>query len=355
MKLKIFSDRRFLPSGIAHELIFNPFWGTHQEIPALPGSSYYDVFDRYLLLGKSIFELSSIDDADLVIFPGNLEKVFELSYLKLASELAEKAKQKKKLTAGFFWGDCSDIELPISCDIIFRNSLYRSSRGASDFAYPNWTTDFVKTYFDDEIPVRQKSDTPVVGFCGFIGKPDIKLYVKQLLFQFRKLQGRDFPPPHYTGHLLREKALSILSKSSLIKTNFILRDRMGFVGQSSEIHETYRQMYVRNMQESDYIFCCRGYGNYSYRFYEVLSCGRIPVFLDTDCVLPYDFDIDWQKYCVWIKQEELPMIAEKIAEFHENISFQEFINLQRKCYNIWKERLSPEGFLYNFNRHLFEI
>jgi len=49
----------------------------------------------------------------------------------------------------------------------------------------------------------------------------------------------------------------------------------------------------------------------SYRLYEALCCGRIPVFIDTDCVLPYDFMIDWKKYFVWVDQSELPLIAEK--------------------------------------------
>lgn len=352
MILKIFSDRRFLPSGVAHEQIFYPFWGTSPENMILPGASYYEAFERYIKIGRAIFQLSSLEEAELVIFPGNLEKIFDPKYLNLATELVEIAKQKKKLTAGFFWGDCSDKKLPISCDIVFRNAFYQSTRSSSDFAYPNWTLDFTKTYFNDRVPFRKKSGKPVVGFCGFIGKSDIKFYTKRLLYQFKKLTGNIYPPPHYIGHLLRKQAFSLLSKSKLVKANFIIRDNMGFVSQSPANHETYRKTYIQNMLDSDYIFCCRGYGNHSTRFYEVLSCGKIPVFLDTDCVLPYDFEIDWKKYCVWIKQEELPIIAEKITEFHEKLSPQEFVDLQHECYKIWTKKLSPEGFFSNLNKHL---
>jgi len=72
-----------------------------------------------------------------------------------------------------------------------------------------------------------------------------------------------------------------------------------------------RLEFLQNMIGSDYVFCCRGAGNFSYRLYEALCCGRIPVFIDTDCVLPYDFMIDWKKYFVWVDQSELPLIAEK--------------------------------------------
>jgi hypothetical protein len=355
MKLKLFSDQRFLPGGIAHESILSPFWGNSFANAELPGASYYEALGQYSNLGQSFFELSSLEEADVIIFPGNLEKVFDPRYLSLATELSEKARLTGKLTAGFFWGDCSDKSLPISCDLVFRNSLYRSHKSRCDFAYPNWTVDFVETYFDGNVPIRQKPSKPVIGFCGFIGSSDIKLYTKRFLYQFKKQLGRGFPPPHYTGHLLRKKALSALSNSKLIETNFVFRDNMGFVGQASTMHNAYRSMYVNNMQESDYLFCCRGYGNYSYRFYEVLSAGKIPIFLDTDCVLPYDFEIDWKKYCVWVKQEELPIIAEKIAEFHENLSPQEFVDLQYDCYKIWKEKLSPTGFFRNFYKHIYIV
>jgi hypothetical protein len=44
------------------------------------------------------------------------------------------------------------------------------------------------------------------------------------------------------------------------------------------------------------------------------------VFIDSDCILPYDFELDWKKYCVWIKEDEIPVIADKIMEFHEKFS-----------------------------------
>lgn len=113
-----------------------------------------------------------------------------------------------------------------------------------------------------------------------------------------------------------------------------------------------RQEYFQNMIDSDYILCCSGYENYSIRLYETLSCGRIPVFINTDCVLPYDFAIDWKKYCVWVDRSELSLIGEKILDFHNNLSTQEFIDLQHECRQFWEKWISPEGFFSNFYRHL---
>lgn len=77
-----------------------------------------------------------------------------------------------------------------------------------------------------------------------------------------------------------------------------------------------RYEFVKNMQESDYIINCRGSGNYSHRLIETLCCGKIPIFIDTDCVLPYDSAINWKNYCIWVEENEVPFIAEKVLDFH---------------------------------------
>jgi hypothetical protein len=113
-----------------------------------------------------------------------------------------------------------------------------------------------------------------------------------------------------------------------------------------------REEYVRNMVESDYILCSRGAGNFSYRLYETLSCGRIPVFVDTDCVLPYDFVAPWREHLVWVDESELASLGDRVAAFHEALSDREFEDLQRSCRRLWDEYIAPEGFFTRFHEHL---
>lgn len=105
------------------------------------------------------------------------------------------------------------------------------------------------------------------------------------------------------------------------------------------------------MLESDYIVCLRGGGNFSVRFYEALSLGKIPVFVDTDCVLPYDHLIDYRSFCVWIDQEKIPQISEAVAEFHSSISPEAFRELQLRCREMWRKYLSKDGFWRHFAMH----
>jgi hypothetical protein len=148
-----------------------------------------------------------------------------------------------------------------------------------------------------------------------------------------------------------------LGRNPRLRRNFVLRQHFfGGVWQRAETDwsavRAYRLEYVRNMVESDYVLCVRGDGNFSYRLYETLSCGRIPVFVDTDCVLPFHDELDWKSHCVWVDSRDVSRIDEIVLEFHERLSDREFVALQQSCRELWQRFLSPEGFFSHFYLHL---
>mgnify|MGYP002777057409 FL=1 len=352
MKLKLFSSKAYFSDKADCIPMLYPFWEYPPESSDDPKSG---MFDDYINVGNSLFELSPLEEADLAVLPTDWEPVLRLERQEAAVQFVQHIKQSDKRSISFFSGDCSHLQLPINTDLIFRHSLYRSIRELNSFAFPAWSEDFVQKYLNHQLLVRQKSAKPVVGFCGFAVTKSLKTYAKHFLYQGRKffLKEKAGVPPYNIGHVLRLWALSKLSKSKLIEPNFVQRDYPVFFTEPDfAFQQRMRMEYVQNMVDSDYVFCCRGSGNYSFRFYETLSCGRIPVFVDTDCVLPYDFAVNWKNYCVWVKETELHKIDEKIAEFHERISPQEFINLQYECRNLWEQWIAPAGFHRNLYRHL---
>ena len=366
MKLKVFSDRSYLPEAIQNEPMLFPFWGTiaesNQQGSLCP---WTQGFTRNEEIGGSLFEITSLEKADLAVLPfswlnirGNTWRTIKRNNVakELALQFAEKAKKAGKQVVVFFPGDCSDEEIPIKHAIVFRESLYRSTKKPTDFALSGFNEDFVEHYLGGHLPVRQKRAKPTVSFCGYANKPSfVNATLKSLLYQSVMLTlNRKIGVPAYKGHSLRFQALDNLSRSPLLDTNFVVRNKnQAFLSLNLKAAQM-KQMrleFVQNMIESDYVFCCRGAGNFSYRLYEALCCGRIPVFIDTDCVLPYDFMIDWKKYFVWVDQSEISRIAEKVAEFHNSLSPQQFIELQYECRNLWKQWLSAEGFFANFHHH----
>jgi len=366
--LKIFSDRRYVHAGQPHEVILFPFWGP-VPVDKVFGQG---TFDNYVQMGSSFFRMVSLQDADVAIMPVSWDKMLANEQSKgLGVEFAQLAEEAGEKVVIFCWGDIY-LSIPIENAVVFRYELYKSKRKANEFAFPTWFEDFTKIYLGSQLPLRTKSKKPTVGFCG-LADPIQGMTFKDrasgaLNFGLSLLRGRT---PQYSwreilkgrtqatssGHRARSEALSILSKSRLLETNFNIRDRfMGgaYLPDGKLDHDKLRMArdeYVRNMVESDYVVCARGAANYSIRLCEALSCGRIPLFIDTDCVLPYDWLIDWKKFTVWVDASDLSKVAERVAAFHEALSPDDFRELQISCRKLWEDWLCPEGFFANFYRH----
>ncbi|MBI3813115.1 MAG: exostosin [Nitrospinae bacterium] len=358
MILKIFSDKSYLPTGKGHIAMLYPFWGKNLEDPRDPSSGR---FDMYTKISSRFFQMTALKDADIAVFPAAWEHVVgNTDALKKAEGFIENATLSGKPTVIFFFSD-SDEDIPYKNTIIFRTSLYRSRRKSNEFAMPAWNEDFIEKYLGGQLSIRQKQDKAIVGFCG--NAPAVKLNslpLRGILGHILYVGKHMVMNPRgwrVSDSFIRAAALKAMIKSYEIHTNFIIRNQFlgGAESQSGEMRfammNKTRQEYLQNMLESDYILCARGGGNYSYRLYETLSCGRPPLFIDTDCVLPYDFEINWKKYCIWVDWRDFKRIGEIVADFHEPLSQQDFLNLQKKCRQLWEDWLSPHGFFSNFYRH----
>jgi hypothetical protein len=336
--LSIFSDRSYLPSRGPHHILFFPFWGKHPEDPRDPNTGR---FDDYTERGATTLRLTQLEDADIAVLPADWSLYHRDERAReRAREFVARAAEAGKEPVVFFAND-STKPVPLPGATVLRTSLLRSARGPNEFAHPAWSEDFVKRYLGGDVPVRRFGERPIVGFCGLVASSRLRLPGSLAL----RRQER-----------LRRGALDMLERAPAVKTNFIRRDRFlggALRGQALDLDLLVRtrREYVDNMVESDYVLCVRGAGNFSYRLYETLSCGRIPVFIDTDCVLPFDFAVDWRDYCVWVDENEIDSIAEIVSAFHDRLEEAEFAELQRRCRRFWEEYLSPLGFFANLDRH----
>ena len=87
-----------------------------------------------------------------------------------------------------------------------------------------------------------------------------------------------------SGMKLREELLKAFKKDTNLNTHIIVRRKEShFISRKQ-----YRFEYWNNMLSAPFTLCVRGNGNFSVRFYETLALGRIPVFYNSDCVLPLD-------------------------------------------------------------------
>ena len=342
MILKFFSDKSYLPEKERYIVLLYPFWGL---LPEPEGNKDAGRFDEYSRVGSKLFNLSpSLEKADVAVLPFGWRAKDQWGtdynrYSELAYKLAGEAKKHGKRIVISFNSD-SDEAVPLDNSIVLRTSLYRTTRKHNEFAIPGWSVDFLSRYLGGKLQIRKKNHIPSVGYCGYVDyNPENK--IKSLLLHSMKvITGRS-----QTGARLRGLAVRTLMYDKRVNMNFIFRK--GFSGNGND---SIRRDYVKNIVESDYALVVRGGGNFSYRLYEVLSCGRIPVFVDTDCVLPFDHIIDWKKYCVWVDSKDIESIGDKIVAFHNNITDGDFEGLQRSIRRLYEEWISPVGFHKNLWR-----
>jgi Exostosin family len=357
-QLCIYSDRSYLPEGIPYIFFLSSFWGRNIEDTSNP-KTY--CFDEYIKISPHLLKIVQIEDAQLAILPFDwVQAKGHPQALAMAQDMAHlTALQGIPLVVFYLDDDTAAVDLDNS--LVFRTSSNRSNRQPNEVVIPAWSEDFVEHYCHGQVQTRRKSSEPVVGYCGYttLVKPRnrftnhlrLKLGAVPGMAQMAKKVGLELvkhPLPWLYGSRIRSQALFILSRTKQVKCNFLIRDSLHH---TEKLTLSQREQFVENMLNSDYILCTRGGGNFSYRLYETLSCGRIPVFINTDSELPFERWIDWKHYCVWVEEEDLPYLGERIREFHDKLTPQQFQELQIECRKLWVEWLSPQGFLRNFYRH----
>jgi hypothetical protein len=361
VKLKIFTDLELLMIGNPVELLI-PFIGVFNEEDQ-PGKIMCRRFNEYLEQGKKSIELTSfIDDADVCLLPVYYELINDvITFENAIKPFIQKVEQSNKKTIIFAGHDVNNPTINVKNSIIFTSALNKSNQPKNMYAWPHFFEDFIKEYCHNEPIFKSKSPIPTIGFCGYappLAVKSRKAKIIGILKLIANYTGVIKRYPAQASHSYRARAIIGLCRAKKVKTNFKLKSQFAFgpegqlnTGKTGESDEVFRRSFVNNILESDYTLCVRGIGNNSVRFYESLCCGRIPVFVDTDCVVPFDFKIDWKCLCVWVEEKDIDNIEKIVYDFHHNISNEDFIELQKKLRLIWEEYFSPLGFFKNL--HLF--
>lgn len=307
--------------------------------------------------------VESISDADYCVIPYYWTVYQAASLTNHIIDLAAKHPDKHLIV----WsaGDLESI-IPIKNVLQFQNGLHRSVNRLPKYSFelPAFWPDYLAIYCGGRQKPRAKQIKPSIGFCG---QASSRLH-KMAYFALRNVahsvayrfgRTKTIPPPVKPPMLLRGQVLRTLSASDQVECNFIIRDRYrAGVRSSSERKDPFHPAkveFVNNILGNDYTVCVRGGGNFSVRLYEVLSLGRIPIFIDTDSRLPYDFLLDWKEYGVWVDQKDVQRLPQIVRDFHDNLSDDAFIELQVKCRQLWHEWLSRAGFLQHFIEHLLYV
>ena len=92
----------------------------------------------------------------------------------------------------------------------------------------------------------------------------------------------------------------------------------------------------------------RGYGKSSFRMYEILQLGTVPVYISDVHYLPWSDELDWNDFCVPVNEDEI----EDIDAILKSIDDVEYNNLLENGKKVYEEYFTLEGMFKNIIKRL---
>lgn len=336
--LKVYAP--LLP-GMPHIPLLNPNLG-----PQAAGSNLF-VGRAFVSITEPLVEL--VDDtahAQYLLVPHNYSAIRgQMTYLE---DIAELSRRHNKKIIVFAHNDLDDeVRLPNA--VVFRTSLYRHQKRQNEIAMPAYAEDLLG---DDSVTFRAHStEPPVVGFCGWAEYKNLQnrlgTWVQNEGVRWRSfMEGKPEILSERKGISFRMEALELLKKSPNVRTNFLIRSSYSGHAQTIGMDPVQaRREYRENLLNSDLALVIKGDGNYSYRFYEALSLGRVPVLLDTQCVLPMEDSIDYDSFMLRVDFRELSSLDTRIREWWNSLTPEKFNTMQKKAREAFEQQLRIDRFL----------
>ncbi len=333
--LKLYTNPTWVDSDLSYSPLLFPFWGTRLK-KSTPFIS--EVWKRYVFDASYYAVTSEIHDADAILLPHNYWLLKQKRPERLSATLRDAERLQKPIVIDAY-GD-SDAEIPVKNAVILRTSQYRHRLKPYEIMIPAYAEDLQELH---PTSAREKSPVPIVGFAGWA---EVSRNAKIKTFCFRLFSAMK---PHYMCHIpgvvFRKQSLAALASSSRITTNFLVRK--SYSGHAKTLQgnpKTLRAEFIENIAASDYTLNIKGNGNYSQRFYETLSLRRVPLLLDTECVLPLESFIDYRECCLIVNYQDIDRIGEIVAEFHDSLSSDRFLQMQQRAREIFETYLRVDVF-----------
>ncbi len=345
--LRVYVDAKWRVEGLGISALLYPFWGTPSfaNLPFAAATWRHGFDAKYLVL------VDTPDEADYLLLPHDCWRVKKLRPDILADITDASRKYKKPILIDASGDASGKIDVPNSR--ILRINQYRFELPKNEITVPVQCEDLLESYCDGALQVREKSGVPSVGFVGWGrlgGLQRWRSLTKEVPLRIAALFNTKLHTKE-KGVFWRERAARIFNLSPRVRADFIIRPSYsGHAGTMVGDAQENRRAFVQNILGTDYTLVVKGDANAATRFYEVLSLGRIPVLIDTACVLPIERLIDYRECCVVIDCKDLARAPAILADLHAKLSSEQFVDMQRKARHIYETYLRYDV----FTRYLVE-
>jgi len=297
-----------------------------------------DLAVRYGSLLSHYEIAGSPDEAEVAIYPFVVASRVRTDFTRFLKD-AEKLHRRILVFGG------NDLEpiMPSESVILLHPGPTRGAQPHADaLALPYFFTDRAAGNWN-----REDVPRPSVAFCGQgAARPLARSgqFLARGAHQLRRRTATQVVPPPISGHVtLRSTALERLRWHPGVDEHFVVRDQYRAGATTDFVRESTQREFDENLRSATYALCVRGTGNFSARFYEALSFGRVPLFVDTRCVLPLEHLIDWRSRTVWVDAADVESIGDRLVEAHPRV-LADPLRSADSLRTLWETRLTSNGF-----------
>jgi len=281
-------------------------------------------------------------DADAFIFPidylSSASREYHQDFKTMRDKATEYGKKMMVYTGGDYGKTFHDPSI-----IPWRNAGFKSMNDQNTIVVPSFINDPI-ALDEIELQIHEYELKPKISFTGFATgnlKESLRSAsstIKGNILRFFHKNESDYQIS-YNAAGKRYHYLKLLEHNEQIITDFIYRDayRAGATTDEERIISTLE--FFKNLNSSPYVFCLRGAGNFSVRFYEALALGKIPVLMDTDVQLPLEGLIPWDDHlCRVGVDQDLTTVLLNFHKSHNDHSFKKLQEANRKLYENYLVR-----------------
>jgi hypothetical protein len=141
-------------------------------------------------------------------------------------------------------------------------------------------------------------------------------------------------------HPIRQKMFDICKNNEKI---FIY-----LKGWSPVVNENEFNLFTKVTLNSVFTLAPRGYGKSSFRLYEAMQLGSIPVYISDDPYLPWNDELNWNEFCVLIPEKNI----ENLIDILMSYSAEQIEIMRNKMKQVWETHFSLEGMYQQIIRRL---
>lgn len=315
------------------------------------------LLDLYFLKHKELLKkyqlVSSPEEADCIVVPVDIGYFYRKNEQQVLQNMILEAKELNKIVWLYSAGDFGK-SVEEEGVFVFRFGGMANKLNDRTFVLPSFIQDPYSTILKKEFQPILKTEKPRIGFVGHANGSLLK-YAKEFLLyckhQIRRIRTRAYDyQPFYPSGVFRYKYLKALENSEAIETDFVYRKRYraGVTSEEERLKTAFE--FFSNMKDNPYIFCLRGGGNFSVRFYEALAMGRIPVLIDTESPLP-SLGIKWKEHCIMTSFETM---VQDITILHSAISSEDFTGIQERNRKLWLSHLKRESYFLKLHSQILK-